>query len=96
MDITSHFKKGYTTSEFWLTVVSAIVAVAAVFGVELDAGTLAGFAPVAAYVLGRSYLKGKRAQALGDVQIEETAAQPVEVNLTQIPTPDWNLGLDED
>ena len=64
--ITTHFKKGYKTTEFWLTLGAAVVAVVnATTGLDLDAESIIGLAGmVAAYVASRSFLKAKRVESL--------------------------------
>ena len=68
-NFVAQFKKGYKTTEFWLTLLSAaLVLLDSTFGWGLDVqGITALVASNIAYVLGRSYLKGKRASAVGDV-----------------------------
>lgn len=66
MDLTSHFKKGYKTTEFWFALAAALVAVLnAAFGWDIDSESLLALAgTVVAYVASRSYLKGRRVDAL--------------------------------
>jgi hypothetical protein len=83
MDITQHFKQGYKTTEFWFTIVGAlIVLVNAGTGLDLDSESILALAgTVAAYVASRSYLKGHRAEALAIASdpavIERSDAPPV-------------------
>lgn len=72
MDIVDQFKKGYTTSEFWLSFIPSGVGVAAVlapfFGYELNSeqliASMSAFVPGVAYIFGRSWLKRKRIEAV--------------------------------
>jgi len=72
-DLTSHFKKGYKTSEFWLTLGAAlIVLLNSAFGWDLDPESIIGMAAaIIAYVTGRSYLKTKRVAAVAALPEEE-------------------------
>ena len=64
--IADQFKKGYKTSEFWLTAGTWLFAVAnGVFDLGLDVETIAAAAATTVgYVLNRGYLKRGRVQAL--------------------------------
>jgi hypothetical protein len=64
--ITEQFKKGYKTTEFWLTLLTGgLIVVEGTTGLDLDnEGIIAIVGTVASYVVGRGYLKGKRALAL--------------------------------
>lgn len=66
MDLTSHFKKGYRTTEFWFTLGAALVAVLnSAFGWDIDSESLIALAgTVVAYVASRSYLKTRRVEAV--------------------------------
>ena len=81
--LVGQFKKGYKTTEFWLTIIGgAVVLLNGAFGWELDAASITGMVgSVAAYVIGRSYLKGQRAQAVGyaipETEVSAIPAPPV-------------------
>lgn len=82
MDITAYFKKGYKTTEFWLTIAgSVIVLVNSVTGLDLDAASIvAMLGSIAAYVASRSYLKGHRVEAVAlasDLPEAEVHTPPV-------------------
>lgn len=66
MDLTAQFKKGYKTSEFWLTIIGALVVlINATTGLDLDGESIIGIiGAIIAYVASRSYLKGHRVEAL--------------------------------
>lgn len=66
MDLTSHFKKGYKTTEFWFALGAALVAVAnSALGWDLDSESMIALAgTVVAYVASRSYLKANRVTAV--------------------------------
>lgn len=72
MDIASQFKKGYKTTEFWVgaipSAVAGIAVIAKLFGVDVDetalTAALVGFIPGTGYVLGRSWLKKSRVEAM--------------------------------
>lgn len=72
MDIVDQFKKGYQTSEFWLSVIPSGIGAAAVlapfFGYDIDSAQLtaavAGFVPGVTYIFGRTWLKRKRVEAV--------------------------------
>jgi hypothetical protein len=74
MNLADQFKKGYKTTEFWVALISGLVPVVtwvgSAFGYDIDAAKLAasmiGFAPGFAYILGRSWLKKSRVEALGN------------------------------
>lgn len=80
--LVGQFKKGYKTTEFWLTIVGGVVVLLnGALGWDLDAASITGMAgSIAAYVLGRSYLKGQRAEAVGYAALPE-----YEVNITAPP-----------
>lgn len=71
--LTAHFKKGYKTSEFWLTLAaSVIVLLNSAFGWDLDPESIIGLAvTVIGYVTGRAYLKGHRVRAAAGALPEE-------------------------
>tara|TARA_R110000868_G_scaffold161309_3_gene391466 strand:- start:1231 stop:1488 length:258 start_codon:yes stop_codon:yes gene_type:complete len=71
--ITEQFKKGYKTTEFWLTIVGgAVVLLNGTFGWGLDAASITGMAgSIAAYIVGRSYLKGQRVNAVSYAGLPE-------------------------
>lgn len=68
MDITTEFKKGYRTSEFWKSAIATLIPVfafgAALFGYDVDTNvlltSLGGLVPNVSYILGRTWLKRKR------------------------------------
>lgn len=70
MDITEHFKKGYATTEFWTTIATgALVLVNGTTSLDLNTDSIVALiGTVAAYILSRGYLKGKRVEAAGQVQ----------------------------
>jgi hypothetical protein len=75
--LVGQFKKGYKTTEFWLTLIGgAVVLLNGAFGWDLDAASITAMAgSVAAYVLGRSYLKGQRATAVSFAPPEPDAPE---------------------
>jgi hypothetical protein len=82
MDLTSHFKKGYKTTEFWFALAAALIALFnSAFGWDLDAESLLALAgTVVAYIASRSYLKANRVKALAEAEpfeVPETEAPPV-------------------
>jgi hypothetical protein len=72
--LVGQFKKGYKTTEFWLTIIGgAVVLLNGAFGWDLDAASITGMVgSVAAYVIGRSYLKGQRVQAASYASLPES------------------------
>lgn len=79
MDLTSHFKKGYKTTEFWFALGASLVAVLnAAFGWDIDSESLIALAgTVVAYVASRSYLKANRVKAVASVpEVEGSPAAP--------------------
>lgn len=70
--LPEQFKKGYKTSEFWISAVTGIIPVAgfgaAAFGVDIDVAALLAtvpmIAPSIAYIFGRGWLKRKRVEAM--------------------------------
>lgn len=73
MDLTSQFKKGYKTSEFWLTIIGAVIVIVnTTTGLDLDGESILGMlGAIAAYVASRSYLKGHRVEALAMSDLPE-------------------------
>ena len=71
--ITEQFKRGYKTTEFWLTIVGGVVVLLnGALGWDLDAASITGMAgSIAAYILGRSYLKGQRVNAVSYAALPE-------------------------
>lgn len=78
MDITSHFKTGYKTTEFWVAIVAAAIAlVNSTTGLDLDSETIIGLGvTVASYIIGRSYLKANRVKALAETPEAEVYPAP--------------------
>lgn len=70
--IVDQFKKGYKTTEFWVSLISGAIPVgtyvAKLFGYEVSAEELAtamtGLVPGMFYIVGRSWLKRKRVEAV--------------------------------
>lgn len=64
--VASHFKKGYKTSEAWLTAATiGLVAADGFWDLGLDLQGIVGMASVVvSYVVGRSWLKSKRTEAV--------------------------------
>ncbi|MCW0193384.1 MAG: hypothetical protein OJJ55_19040 [Rhodococcus sp.] len=64
--IAEQFKKGWKTSEFWLTILTGgLILVEGTTGLDLDnEGIIALAVSNFGYVAGRSFLKGKRVDAL--------------------------------
>jgi hypothetical protein len=64
--ITDHFKKGYKTSEFWVTLATGVVLlINAATGLDLDTDSLVALVGTnASYVIGRSWLKTNRVKVL--------------------------------
>jgi len=87
VNVIDQFKLGYKTTEFWVAVITGLVPVVAwagaAVGFDIDSAQLAasmiGMAPAFAYILGRSWLKKSRVEAL--------AAQVV-VNSDVVVVPD--------
>ena len=85
--LEDQFKTGYKTTEFWVGLIGIVVPgigtlLANFFGVEIDVegiialGTSAVTA--AAYILSRSYLKGKRNEAVATISTAEVIVIPDE------------------
>jgi hypothetical protein len=80
--LIEQFKKGYKTTEFWITAATVgVVVTEGLTGLDLDDTSLIGMVgTVAAYVLSRGFLKAKRTTA-----VQEQAAWLEEVRAAEIP-----------
>lgn len=78
MDITAHFKKGYKTTEFWVTIAAAAIAlINATTGLDLDSESVIALAvTIASYVASRSYLKSRRVEAVAISEVGSDVLGP--------------------
>lgn len=86
MNITDQFKKGWRTSEFWLSVVMLAAPIVAAFSdYQIDTQQLGAAIPAVVYIAGRGWLKRKRLDAIvaadgGDGTVEAAILGDVEVH----------------